>query len=186
MNTVYQSFVNSLQLCIQSTISDLKNEGSQIQIYFSRFSNDDNGLRLFEKLQLGSWDKSHAFYSINIESREDVFYLSDLTYFFLLTRLKEKSILQLAKKSERARKIAEQLNLLKSAENSIEPSSVSQAVSALFSILKEKNMTFRELSEKTGLSQMTLHKAKAGGDLRLSNFLKIAEALGFRVKLEQS
>lgn len=45
-------------------------------------------------------------------------------------------------------------------------------------------MTIRELAEKTGLSMVAISNFRSGKDIRLSNFIKIAEALGLRLKLE--
>ncbi len=45
-------------------------------------------------------------------------------------------------------------------------------------------MTLRELSQKTGLTQVALSNFKSGkSDMRLSSFLKILSALGLKLEI---
>ena len=47
-----------------------------------------------------------------------------------------------------------------------------------------RKMTLRELSQKTGLTQVALSNFKSGkSDMRLSSFLKILSALGLKLEI---
>ena len=48
-------------------------------------------------------------------------------------------------------------------------------------LLKEKKLTQKDVSEKSGLSVMAISAIMGGGDLKVSNLIKIANAIGVPV-----
>ena len=59
------------------------------------------------------------------------------------------------------------------------------AAAFIFKLVENRQLTLRELSQRTGLTQVALSNFKSGkSDIRLSSFLKIASALGLTLKIQ--
>lgn len=65
----------------------------------------------------------------------------------------------------------------------IKPEPVNNISALIFNIVRDKKMTLRQVSDKTGLTQAAISNFKAGSDIRLSNLIKIANALDLKVTL---
>lgn len=177
-NDEMNAFLNALQLCIASPISGFSHaDTASPLIKFVMMVDDDAGLAKFEKLVPGRWERSS--YHVEDILKVDI---SLLTSFLMLTRLQDAQIVSLAEQDGRYRKYAEALALVPHMEIKF-INGVSDLRDAIFVAVGEKKLSLKKLSELTGLTQVSLSNFKAGGDIRLSNLLKITKALGIRISL---
>lgn len=179
------AFFNALQLSINETFLRSHREDT---IFFGKIKPKDPRIKLIEKLLPGQWDSKPILMA---DILGDAYHIHDfnnldltlLTDFLILTRLNKENIIALIKKDSRFQPFAEKLSLeLKNKTSElIAPQDFGVF---LTKSLQEKSMTLRELSEKTGLTQLTLSKIKSGTDTKISSILKITKALGKKVFLE--
>lgn len=177
------AFINALQLSINSQISDWKGEKNNnlISIIFGNVEKNDTGLKLFEELKLGSWNKNKTIYKIEQIDAVDI---NTLINFLLLSRLQYENIVKIAELEAVYRQFAQKMGIEVLKSVIAEVSSIEDAVTKIFSVVEKKNMTLREISEKTGLTQTSISNFKAGNDIKLSNLIKIAKAVGLSLKIE--
>lgn len=180
------TFITALQISIDSQIVTWSVENKKsLRILFDERSKTDPKLKLFEKILPGKWDDAHREYIVSNISE----YLTPLLInFLMLTRLDQRNILKIKNLASDYAPLAQAIlsSPRTTGETSQDLDSLSSAADTVFSLLKQKQLTIRELAEKTGLSMVAISNFKAGNDIRLSNFIKIAEALGLKVKLESN
>lgn len=175
------AFINALQLSINTEIANIvRVSTNESTITFSDNLKDDFRLELFQKLVPGVWNASHLSYTIQNFSS---FNIPLITQFLLLTRLKKENIVKLAELDDKYRDFAKKI--LGPTEDSGDKKSLSmpQITQMIFDKVAEKKITLRELSHATDLSMVALSNFKAGNDIRLSNLIKICEALELKIKL---
>ncbi len=173
-------FINALQLSISSKITNYFLKEPYLQILFE-FSKNDEALEIFNRLigYINGSSPTGGKGGINFPLEKIT---SELTQFLMLTRLKKQNMFKLAQQDTHYRVFTDQLfqpddSLNLAIKNSADVAQI------IFNKLKKENKTLRSLSEKTGLTPMTLHKLKKGGDIRLSSLIKLCEAVGLRVKI---
>ena len=173
-----KEFANALQLSIKTKIINVLTEKNSVIIKLdTQPQPDDLHFHNLTRLFQGSWRNEQKEYIIHNADKVD---WPKITLFLLLTRMNEDNILKLVKIDPTVEEIGRQLGYKCSGAN---VDSVKACSRRIFKIMEKKKMTIRELSEKTGLSQVSISNFKAGKDVRLSNLLKIISALGIRLKI---
>lgn len=181
---------NALQLCITSQIMgwnkpNHKSVKNVFVITFTHKSANDAGLKKFDLLMRGQWGaplNNGRTQSYTIQNFDPVD-ISLLTSLLMLTRLQDDQIVALAEQDPRYRPYAATLGLLPLQERGSTIMSLVQARDFIFQAIEKKKVSLTELAKQTHLSQVSLSNFKAGGDMRLSNLLKIAKALGIKLML---
>jgi DNA-binding Xre family transcriptional regulator len=175
-------FINALQLSIMSRIGNYEFNNDTLTIHVEKFKNDTK-LKLWQKLissQL-NWISSDKMTIINLDSEQ----INALTNFLLLTRLESHLLKFLAdSKQQDVISILKKLPWANEQRKNVEVKDLISAANYIFAKLKEKNMTLRELSELSGMTQASLHRFKNHQDIKLSTLIKMAKALGLVIKLE--
>ena len=183
----WDEFLNALQLSIDTKIKEdgasfiLTNE-EVISISFSKKPKADERWEYFEKLTEGTWKRSENgiwFYQIP----RDSFDINDLSKFLLITRLNKNNLLKIAELHSEYKKYVDKIFDRLPKKNQGMIYSMDHARQFIFEKMSQNNMTLLKLAHQTGLSMVTLSNFKSGKDIRLSNFLKITEALGIGVKI---
>lgn len=182
----YAEFVNALQLCIQSRIVGLVGDTPQthshaFQLHLAGLFPNDTGLRLFARLLPGTWlaDDRYRF-ECDAET-----IMPSLTNFLMLTRLQPKNIQALATLDRTYEGFATQMGLLPASTQASLIDTLAAARDLIFTQAKTKGMTLRTIAERTGLTQATISKFKAGGDVMLTTFLKLVQAVGVTVHVKR-
>lgn len=174
-------FVNALQLSIRNKIIKIELEKAGLVLWFPNPLLDDPNLTYVEKLIPGQWSvpkkPNHNCYFIHDHS---LIQDAALINFLRLTRLNEENMKKIAELDPKYRPFTDKLGL-KIASQITDLQSAAQLV---FSIVEKQNMTLRQLSEATGLTQVSISNFKAGKDIMLSNFVKMIKALGLSIKIE--
>ncbi len=171
------AFINALQLSIKTKINSVTEEGDSVTIVFAKSPSNDPKLDMFLKVFDGRWlDDGSSFV---IQGAEKVDWQA-LKIFLQITRMSKDNILKWAEANETAMEIAAMMGV-KQAQVGLR--SPLQAAQVIFNKAKEKGMTLRELAEKTGLTQVTISNFKTGGDIKFSNLIKIASALGLKIRI---
>ncbi len=183
-NEQLNAFVNALQVCIihEMHYRYIPLKDTILMSFTSTEINDDN-LGKFKRLVPGEIRKlgkySHQYWIKNLQQLN----LGLLTHFLLLTRLQDNQIIALVKQDMRFRPYAKILGLLPTETDAMPVVSLTQARDLIFQTIEKKSVSLATLAQQTGLSQVSLNNFKAGRDIRLSNLLKIAKALGIKVTL---
>ncbi len=182
-------FVNALQLCIKSRIIHCGMENVEppplIHIQFEKKPSDDEAWEFFERLTEGTWEifKKTALYSFDKVSE----IVSPLVINFLfITRLQRANIEKFAEIDPQYKSITKKI-MGESIQENLEMQKIEnlgQAVSVIMNRLSQKHMTIRELAESSRLSMVSISNFKSGKDIRLSNFIRIAAALGLKLKIQ--
>lgn len=171
-------FINALQLSIESTIDSWTDEDDAFSLGFSRLCENDAGLKMFEKLNLGKWNAEHTRFRIPYSEK-----IALVTSFLMLSRLNLDNIQKLAETKVEYRELASQMELATLGDIISNVSSVEDIKEIIFPKMKQMGMTVRQLSEKTGLSQTALSNFKSGKDIHFSNLIEIVKALGLKIKI---
>ncbi|HBF13058.1 MAG TPA: hypothetical protein DDW49_06690 [Deltaproteobacteria bacterium] len=179
----WDDFLNALQLSIDTPIANIKTRPSLLgnkkyTITFEKNPRQDIRWIFFEKLIPGSFENNT--YSFNFTDGET---LEDLTDFLMLTRLQEPLIKKIVELDNRFKPYGQKLGLNLTFDKS-NITDIRLASEIIFSEMAKKNKTIRELAHLTQLSMVSISNFKAGKDIRLSNFLKIAKALGLIIKIK--
>ncbi|MBI4237589.1 MAG: hypothetical protein HY696_04115 [Deltaproteobacteria bacterium] len=184
--TELDEFANALQLCIKSRVKKIvRNPSGGFVIRIDQRVTDDAGLRLATRLLPGHWNAGQTVYEVTWPSADPAL-LPLLTQFLLLTRLQPRNILALANQTPRYRALVEQLgDELPAASPGKIIADLAAARHAIFTQIEAQQFTLRAVAEAGGITQVTLSKFKAGGDIMLSTFLKIAAAVGYHVTLKR-
>lgn len=177
------AFVNALQLSILSEFTYEYNIiKNQFRIKLLDFENDKKIERLCkflpENMVLVKPKKMMFISDLNDQKMEQV------TNFLLLTRLEPNLIEFFAKKKDTAFTFLKNFKAVSESEKTVEVKELADAANYIFAKLAEKNMTLRELSELTGMTQANLHRFKNHQDIKLSTLIKMAKALDVVIKLE--
>lgn len=173
-----KEFANALQLSIKTKIVGVTEDDGNVAITFDHLIlPDDENFVTFTK-----WIKSEqgGDPKVYIIRDADKINWPQLTLFLLLTRLNDKNISSLAENNQLAKEIIERLGM---EFHSTNINSIEECSKIIFNKLKEKGMTNRELAESTDLTQVTVGNFKAGKDIKLSNLIKIIQALGLDMKI---
>lgn len=172
-----KEFGNALQLSIQSKINGITIKGDDVVIDFAfPPPADDVNLYIFFQL-FGHLSENKKNYII---STTDKINWPKITLFLLLTRMDEDNIRKLAELDEFAKELAQKMGL-GSSDTTID--SVKNCSQIIFKKMEEKNMTIREMAERTGLTTVSISNFKNGKDIRLSNLIKIIKVLGVYLKI---
>lgn len=175
------SFMNALQLCVKSPISGFSMPDSKrILVTFDHVEKNDSNLKAFEKIIRGHWNPDGDTYEI---PRPENDAMADLTQFLLLTRMSPKNMAKLTELDTRFKKFADALEKSDAPNEAVDIRSLAQASGIIFDEVRQKNMTLRKLSELSGLTQVALSNFKSGTDIRLSNFIKLADVLGLKITI---
>lgn len=170
-----QSLLNTLQLCIKTAIADHRaSDNNILQLKFSSAPQDDKGFEYFQKLVDGEWDEKKT--SLTIKNA-DSFLSTRVFNFLMLSRLQEKNMRMLAKLDTQYQPFVKKT--LGDHQDALEEiiEDLEKASAIVFSHVEKQQITLRELSHKSGFSQVALSNFKAGKDIRLSSLLKILKAL---------
>ena len=183
----WDEFLNTLQLSIDTKIKEdgassiLTNE-EVISISFSKKPKADERWEYFEKLTEGTWKHSeNGIWLYQIP--RGAFDINDLSKFLLITRLNKNNLLKIAELHSEYKKYVDKIFDRLPKKNQGMIYSMDRARQSIFEKMSQNNMTLLKLAHQTGLSMVTLSNFKSGKDIRLSNFLKITEALGIGVKI---
>lgn len=187
------AFLNSLQLSVKSSIDSITLIGTDsIVINFDAIQNSDPGLDLFTTFFPGKWDKNHKSYEVDFLKMD--LDLHFVTNFLLLTRLNLENIKKMIPSGHfdkilcgRMKKIEERIlndtgldSLTKETQN------IEDFKKFFFDSVKQKKMTLREISERSGLTQAAISNFKSGTDIRLSTLLKLCQAVNLKLFLRTS
>lgn len=172
-------FVNALQLSIDTKIVGFKHASDDsIVIKLATGAIKDVRLRRFvDKLDC-KFEQSNRIVRIPDASSID---WQKLISFLYVTRLTKSNVEIISRMGTRYDFLVGKDAAVQSA---FTIDSIRDAADRLFAMVEERKMTLRTLAEKSGLTQTSLSKFKAGGDIRLSSLIKIANALGVRLKIE--
>lgn len=173
-------FLNALQL---STNSVIKGGHVHNQIFITEFASDsrhDPACKLFLKIVDGHWSQDGACLKFQLKDEN---YLKMLWAMLMLTRLENSNLKSLVQSDKNFLWLESFLSSSKSTESHV-LKDIKHSAQAIFNAVKNKNLTTRELSELTGISQVSLFRFKQGNDIRLSNFLQIANSLGLELGLK--
>lgn len=176
--------INAIQVCIDHKINKFSIKKNSLQLIFDkRVMEKNNKLKIFHEIVQGYWDKTSKIYTFNLNQIGD---LPLFTNFLMLSRLSKKNLEKLATSQTKFAKFLKRLRYLKKEQDkSYSIHNIEQIREILFSKMEQKNITYRELSNLTGLSQAALHNFRSGGDIKLSNFINFANALGMHIILSE-
>lgn len=178
-------FFNALQLSIDSTLAEDWAFGTQGgDIFFSKIANPDPRLKLMEKLLPGQWGNvgnQNFDLAVYIILNFDKLDLPLITNFLMLTRLDKKNIRALGQQDARFLPLCEKLGF-KAVGNSLE--STQEFAAFLRAKMNQQGITIQKLAEQSGLTPLSINKFRKGSDIKLSNLIKIMQALGHRLKIE--
>lgn len=173
-------FLNALQLSTDCKIKSGRSENKQIHVSFDQDARDDRHCQFFQNITHGEWsnDGKTLKFSITDDHTLKMFWT-----LLMMTRLEDENMRGLAKID---RDFAWLNNVLDSKQNPAATviHDIKRASEFVFSEIQNKKMTLRELSELTGLTQVTLSRFKQGQDVRLSSFLQMTRALGIEIILD--
>lgn len=171
-------FLSALALSFDVPLDSMSLVDDQWEIVFDQDPSKDERFRLFDRLVGGKLDTLTKVYRF---SSDRFFDEEEWTDFLFVTRLQEDNIKAISG-GDRFKKILDRWKN-NSPKDAVFFSSLDEARELIFTEVAKKEMTLRELSEKTGLSQVALSQFKAGGEVKASNLFKILGALGLGVSL---
>ncbi len=181
-NEIFSAFQNALQLSLNTRILAGKISGTAdkttIEIRFFKRNPDDTKLESFTKI-LGN---SAIFLTpTTLEWQNANFKEVELiTELLMLSRLDQNNLNKLAEIDPRfAPWVQNKFKTHAKVELKINPTQI------IFDQLEKKQIPQSNFSKKTGLSLVSLYKFKNGGDIRLSNFLKMLDALNLEIHIKE-
>ncbi|MBI2335706.1 MAG: helix-turn-helix transcriptional regulator [Deltaproteobacteria bacterium] len=176
-------FINALQLSIKSQVGRYTIPSSnQMIIHFDSVEEDDQGLLSFQQLFPGQWNKQRNSYFIQDTHLVD---WQLVTHFLMLSRLQKDNMQKLAELDNKFYSLLKKANLTKTINKQDKTiTTLVDAVDIVFSAIAKQKLTLRQVSELTGLTQVSLSNFKAKRDIRFGNLLKILNALGLKLKVE--
>lgn len=186
-NEYIEAFVNALQLCLKYQVIryDYNFAEDVFLMSFTSTESHDESLDKFKRLVPGESKKldkyKHQYRIKNFQQLD----LGLLTNFLLLTRLQDDQIRAIADHDPRYRPYAKTLGLLSAEIDSTPILSLVQARDFIFRTIEKKAVSLAMVAQQAGLSQVSLSNFKAGGDIRLSNLLNIAKALGIKLTMKE-
>lgn len=184
-----KTFISALQISVSSPLThhlltQFDTEGHILKIGFAQKVPGDKGLKKFERIMPGKWKSlgGGKNWEYGIEALE-AFDIVSITNLLLLTRLQDDQIVALVEQDPRYRPYAQALGLLPESKGGAPILSLGQARDLIFQTIAQKGLSLAAIAQHAGLSQVSLSNFKAGGDIRLSNLLKIAKAVGVKLVL---
>ncbi len=182
-NEILIAFRNSLQLSLNTEILDgSKISGTEdnttINLLFSEENPKDPKLETFLKILGKSIRKTSpkTFSWQNTNLRE----VELITELLMLSRLDQNNLNKLAEIDPRFAPWVQGKFKTQSTPNiQINPTKI------IFDQLEKKQMPQSDFAKKTEISLVSLYKFKNGGDIRLSNFLKMLEALNLEMIIKE-
>jgi len=178
-NDEIRELANAVQLSISSEITGVHRvRDGALEIGFARNARKDPRLATLARMVKGEFRESGKI--LRIENAEAVDW-PRITSFLLVTRLARKNV-RVVESDPQYRTIF--VEGRRSSRAATPVGDVASAANIIFKAVESKGMTLRTLAEKTGLTQVTLSKFKAGNDIRLSSLLKIAKALDLQLTIE--
>lgn len=173
----WYTFISALQLSIKTKIKFIDEDNNDLKIHFDKPPPaDDKNFNRFTELLKGDWIDDDKCYVIHSANKID---WQKMTLFLLLTRLDEKNIIKLVQIDKSFRDIAiEKLGI-----SSANVENIKHCSEIIFKKMKEKGITYRQLAESTGLTQVTISNFKSGKDIKLSNLIKIIQVLELDLKI---
>lgn len=174
-------FINALQLSINDTIGSYWVSEKNCLITFAKNPEKirNSQLGIFLKLVPGEWISSKSY---SVPSPE-TYLTEDLKSFLLLTRFQEPLMKKLAETDARYRVFVEKIFGVSHA-STWDIASVKECMNIIFEQIQKQKLTLREISERCGLTQVSLSRLKQGQDIRLSNLIRITDAIGMKLTLK--
>lgn len=173
---------NALQLSIKSKIQHItQTAGQALVIQLERLAPRDRGWNDFCRLLPGRWDAKALTWTVAAPNAADI---SRLITFMLLTRLQYPQMQKLAELDSVYGPYFAVLGahaLVRRLSTHLPIDTVPAAVTAIFQHIAQQRLTLRVVAEKSGLTQVSISKFKAGGDIKLSSLLKIIQAVGLKL-----
>jgi len=174
------AFANALQLSIKTKIIEIvPTTDDEILISFDKKPSDDPNLFKFLSVFDGGWSDNSRTYKISNTSQAD---WPALKLFLQVTRMNDGNISKWIETNEAALKIAAKMGIQPDQKN---PKNVQHVARIVFQKVKKEGITLRKLAAMTGLTQSALCNFKAGGDIKISNLVKIANALKLKLKITE-
>ena len=171
----YGLLINAMQLSLATPIAGfLAADTGILRIKFKSTPRQDKGFGYLQRLLKGEWAGGDLSFAIKIPG--DLF-LRQLTNFLMLSRLQEKNMRTLARLDPQYQPFVQKIfgGSIRASEAVVyDPK---QAADIIFEQVKKQKMTIRELSQKSGLTQVTLSNFKVGRDIRFSTLLRILKTL---------
>ena len=175
------ALLNALQLSIDSPVDSITDADEDFPRFYLNVEprKNDERFKYFTTLIKGEW-KNQSTYAIH---DSPLAFSQEFISFLLVTRLKKENMRSLAETDKAYQTFVEKLKLTTTSTKNLVITTDDQARTLIFTIIKNKKITLRHLAQKTGITQTALSNYKAGSDIRLSNMLKIAEAIGLKITL---
>lgn len=180
MTDLVPAFLNALQLSLSSPIlaEVQKHPRSPILIFhFAQNINTDKNIQKFLDLlkpNLKWLDKNTLEW--NDASEEN---LQTLTEILILTRLNDQNLIKLAGMNAKFEPWIKKLNLADPENKNL------NLHNFIFSQMQKKQISQSQIAKNADLSLVSLYKFKKGGDIRLSNFIKILDALNLEIQIKE-
>lgn len=174
------SFLSALQLCIKGVVvASWDDNLANLTLRFDEQKTEPS-LQTFSGIVSGQWMTEHEFFVSQVKEILSHEFIS----FLLVTRLVKENMIKAAEIEPSYKKYVQKLGLTSARDDCI-LKNLEQARRLIFDQMAEKKMTWKELSQKSGLTSMALNNFKTGSDMRLSSFLKITQALGLKLILQK-
>lgn len=170
-------FSSALQLSIDSILLDLILKDDVYTFKFDRVEKHDHRLKYFQKMVDGEFKKN----TLVVHNKNQDWSL--IYNFLILSRLRDEFMKKLASDEPRYNFFLDKIGLEQAQDAATTITSIKEASDVIFAKVKQDKITFRELSQKTGLTQVTLNRFKSGHDTKLSSLLKIAQALDLKISI---
>ncbi len=191
MSNKLDEFYFALQLSIDNKIETNKvsvissnSFSNALRIGFNEKPKDERW-NYFEKIAGGEWKKStqNSLLYIVPNGFQN---LEELTQFLFITRLRKVNMLKIVEIHPEYKKYVEKVFPKSQLSSSSTLKTLEECKRIIFEEIARQNLTLNKLSHQTSLSMVSLSNFKAGNDIRLSTFLKIASALGITLTLALS
>ena len=178
MSNVIEPFLNALQLSIPILIVDSIVEPDTdniLEIHFSENAEQEPHVQTFVKMLQPniSWLNQSSLEWADATTMN----VTNMTELLILTRLNKQNLKKMAELDSKFKPWVNKLNLEKHQNKNFSD--------LLFSQSTKQHMTQTELAKKSNLSLVSLYKFKNGGDIRLSNFLKMLDALNLEMVIKE-
>lgn len=175
-------FANALQLSVLSRILSVATaENGGLVIKMETYPGDTHW-PIFQKIISGHWQKKDREWLL--ESASDAL-ADDVINFMQLSRLVPENMKALAEIDARFRPFVERAGLSIRSADLPDIQDADQVIKIIFTMIKKRGLTLREVSHASGLTPMALHKIKNGADVRLSNLLRLCKAVGLTMNLSE-
>ena len=181
MTDFVQSFLNALQLSIPNRIIDSVNKLSHKPILLFHFAQDiknDGNIKKFFGLLAPNikWLNANTLEWSDATDEN----IQTITELLILTRLNDENLKKISELNSKFEPWVSKLNL--TSQKDLIKNNLNDLV---FSHMQKKRISQDGLAKSADLSLVSLYKFKKGGDIRLSNFLKILDALDLEIQIKE-